>query len=484
MHDSVPLRIATRPSAKADRIVVGVFAGEEPRLPRADLEEAGAALRFGGRERETAEASLRGGRARLVLAGLGERSELQGPTLQKWLRSIVAQTRPQQVRRLAVVLPPHEETSGDAAALRVGLELVLGSYRFDRFRAKKSAATLRTVEIVPPDEELGAYRKGARDVAAIAGGVALTRDLANTPPNVATPAWMASQARRLARARGMRVEVLAKTELERRKMGGILAVGAGSATGPRLVRLRWGRRGPRVALVGKGVTFDTGGISIKPSQSMEEMKFDKCGACAVLGVAAAVVDLDLPIRLNAYLPFAENMPDAAAYRPSDIIRCYDGTTVEIINTDAEGRLILADALAWAAEDEPDYLLEMSTLTGASVVALGESAAALYCSDDAWAGALLLAAAESGERLWRMPLWPELVEQMKGTHADLKNSGGRWGGGNTAAAFLSRFVGDCRRWAHVDLAGPAYAKQGESGPEATGYGVATTVRWLRSLEQAP
>jgi leucyl aminopeptidase len=264
-------------------------------------------------------------------------------------------------------------------------------------------------------------------------------------------------------------------------MGGILAVGQGSAREPRLVRLEWGSEGPVVALVGKGVTFDTGGISIKPAARLDEMKYDKSGACTVLGIARAVARLALPVRLRAYLPLAENMPDGAAYRPGDIIRCYNGKTVEILNTDAEGRMILADALALAVEEGPDAVVEYSTLTGACVVALGHHGAGLYSPDDELAAALLAGAEAGGERLWRLPLWPEFAEEMQGTHADLKNSGGRWGGANTAAAFLASFVGDHRRWAHLDIAGPAQIPKENNGSKgATGYGVALTVHWLREL----
>jgi len=211
------------------------------------------------------------------------------------------------------------------------------------------------------------------------------------------------------------------------------------------------------------------------------MKYDKCGACTALGIARAAADLDLPVRLRVYLPLVENMPDGASYRPGDIVRCYNGKTVEILNTDAEGRMILADAFAWAAEGAPDALLEYSTLTGAAVVALGHWAGAVYTPDDALAADLLGAADRAGERLWRMPLWPEYVEQMKGHHADLKNVAGRWGGANTAAAFLSQFVGDLTRWAHFDIAGAAYVGNDEEEPrEATGYGVHLTVDWLRRL----
>jgi leucyl aminopeptidase len=245
------------------------------------------------------------------------------------------------------------------------------------------------------------------------------------------------------------------------------------------VRIEPGRGGRTVALVGKGVTFDTGGISIKPADRMEEMKWDKSGACAVLGVLEAAARLDLGVRLRAYLPLAENMPDGTAYRPGDIVRCANGKSVEIVNTDAEGRMILADALSWAALEKPDALIEFSTLTGACVVALGPTGAGLFTPDDELAAGLLDSAAGAGERLWRLPLWGEFLDEMKGTHSDLKNSGGRWGGASTAAAFLSQFVAPLTRWAHLDIAGPAYvgSESGRARRGATGFGVALTIDWL-------
>ena len=312
-------------------------------------------------------------------------------------------------------------------------------------------------------------------------GVKLARDLANTPPNTATPAWLARRVRVMAREHGLEVQVLEPSHMKRRGMDAILAVGRGSANPPRLVRLQWGRGSQTVALVGKGVTFDTGGISIKPSKAMDEMKYDKSGACAVLGIARAAAELDLPFRFRAYLPLAENMPSGEAYRPSDIVRCYNGKTVEVLNTDAEGRMILADALALASEEGADSLIELSTLTGATVVALGHHAAALYTPDDGLAGELQEAAASGAERLWRMPLWREYGAEMRGNHADLRNIGGRWGGANCAAAFLGEFVEGVERWAHLDIAGTAWL--GSGGKEtagATGYGVALVLTWLLRL----
>jgi leucyl aminopeptidase len=381
---------------------------------------------------------------------------------------------------MGFVLPEHPALGGAAAEAVLLAAAELG-YRDDRFREKKRAA-LSTALVVPPPGERPAYRQALPAIAALAESTAFARDLANTPPNQATPEWMAARARDLGRATRMKVAVLGPRELARRGMGGILAVGGGSANGPRLVRLEVGRGPITVALIGKGVTFDTGGISIKPAAGMEDMKYDKSGACTVLGIARAAAALRLPVRLRVYAPFAENMASGSAYRPGDVVRCYNGKTVDITNTDAEGRMLLADALAWAAEEKPDVMLDYATLTGACVVALGTSAAGLFSPDDRLAARLLEAAAASGERLWRLPLWPEYLDDMKGIHADLKNSGGRWGGASSAAAFLSQFTGGFRRWAHLDIAGAAYvgSERGSGDRGATGYGIATTVRLLRGL----
>ena len=492
MPQLVQVDIAGGGVAESEVLVAGCFEGEEPAV--ADLPEAVArALRraaaragFRGREKQMVEATVdgeAGAVAAVVLHGLGKREDLDCRKLAAWIERGLEGLRTNGVERAAWALPDCPETRGTAAAERVCRRLALGAYRYDRFRkeAEEGSPRLRRLAVVPPPGQGDAFRSAAPVAAAIAEGVALARDLANSPGNVADPAWMEERARELAAEHGMTIEVFGPSELEELGMGGILAVGQGSAREPRLVRMEWGSEGPVLALVGKGVTFDTGGISIKPSARLDEMKYDKSGACTVLGVACAVARLELPVRLRLYLPLAENMPDGAAYRPGDIIRCYNGKTVEILNTDAEGRLILADALALAVEEGPEAVVEFSTLTGACVVALGHHGAGLFSPDDELAGALLAGAEAGGERLWRLPLWPEFADEMQGTHADLKNSGGRWGGANTAAAFLASFVGEHRRWAHVDIAGPAQVPSESNGSKgATGYGVALTVNWLRGL----
>jgi leucyl aminopeptidase len=350
-------------------------------------------------------------------------------------------------------------------------------YRYDAHRSE-SKEKLSVVGVVPHPAEEAVYRAVAPTARRLAEGVAWCRTLANTPPNVADPEWMTEQARSLADEYDLEIEILGPEEMESRGMGGILAVGRGSTKPPRLVRLQWGEGEDVVALVGKGITFDSGGLSLKPPSAMDEMKFDKAGACTVLGIARALAGARAPGRYSCYLAFAENMPDGKSYRPGDIVRCYSGKSVEILNTDAEGRMVLADALAWAAEDDPAALIDFATLTGACVVALGQSGAGLFTESDKLADELLRSAAGAGERLWRMPLWPEFETLVQGQHADLRNTGGRWGGASIAAAFLAQFVKNRSNWVHVDIAGPAYhgrARKSRFG--ATGYGVASTVSWL-------
>lgn len=427
------------------------------------------------------------GNAVLVVYRLKRDEDLRHERLAHWAAQ-VGRLSAELESDVAVVLPP-AEARDSARSGRVLTQLDLVGYRFRQYRsesenkARKRVDTRRAL-VIPPSSESSSYRRIRGPAAAVADGVRWARDLANTPPNVATPEWLARQAREYFRSVDARVEVLGPKGIARRRMGGLEAVGGGSRNSPRCVRVRIGTKGPKVALVGKGVTFDTGGISIKPAAAMDEMKYDKSGACAVMGIGRAAARLNLPFRLELYLPLAENMLDGASYRPSDIIRCMNGKTVEVLNTDAEGRLILADALCWAAQGDPDYLIDFATLTGACVVALGERAAGLFAPDDATAEALLEAAHAAGEYLWRMPLWQHFSKDMQGHHGDLKNAGPRWGGASTAAAFLKEFVGTATSWAHVDLAGPAcQVPTGGKHKEATGYGVAMTVEWLRALGAA-
>jgi len=464
-------------------VAVGCFESEQP--PVEGLEEATArqvlaavsTRRWAAEPDKQLRLSTENDTASIALHGLGKREAFDATRLRRWLDQVSENCAAESSADLLLVPPHHPWLASAEGASALLRQLSLMSYSFDDYR-QASGRELRRLRLLPPEACETVYRASRKEAAAVADGIALTRHLANTPPNRATPAWMASQARSLARRTGAKVRVLGPKELKRLKMGALLAVGQASANTPRFVRLEIGNRGPVIALVGKGITFDTGGVSIKPGAAMDEMKYDKAGACTVLGIVEAVAALDLPVRLRAYLALAENMVGSRAYRPGDIVTTRSGKTVEVLNTDAEGRLVLADAFALAFEEQPDALVEFSTLTGATVVALGHHGAALYTPDDDMADSLLGAAADAGERLWRMPLWPEFGEEMKGRHADLKNLGIRWGGANSAAAFLAEFTGDHPSWAHVDIAGTAWVP-GDQGQRfgATGYGVASTVNWL-------
>ncbi len=311
-----------------------------------------------------------------------------------------------------------------------------------------------------------------------------TRDLVNTPPNVATPEYMVKCCENLSKEYNYELRVFDKNDLEKMGMNAFLAVNWGSEKPPFLVHIKHSPENPkgRVVLVGKAITFDSGGLSLKTPQGMITMKMDKSGACAVLGVFKALKKLKVEYEVHGIFAATENMPDGNALRPGDIIKTYSGKTVEIISTDAEGRLTLADALWYACEQNPDHLIDMATLTGASIVALGEFTAALFSTDDKLANALLKAGYIAGERLWRLPLEdPFLYDKMKTYDADLKNSSGDgWGGAIYAAIFLKEFVKDGIPWAHIDLAGPVFnLKRWAYNPEgATGFGVRTILNFLR------
>lgn len=304
-----------------------------------------------GADGQVGESSLE---AEMVqLWGGGDTGAFDERKLARWIARALEAARVAGARRVRLLLPEHRVARGDAGAERAAREALLAGYRFDRYRTTGAPRErIREIELAPPPGREATFARALARARAVAAGVVLARDLGNTPPNEATPEWMAARSREVARRLGAKVRVLGPAELARRGMGGLLAVGGGSKHGPRLVRIELGDGPKTVALVGKGVTFDTGGISIKPSAQMEEMKWDKCGACTVLGIAEAAAGLRLPLRLRLYLPLAENMPDGSAYRPGDIVRCGNGKTVEVLNTDAEGRMILADALSWASSERP------------------------------------------------------------------------------------------------------------------------------------
>jgi leucyl aminopeptidase len=363
-------------------------------------------------------------------------------------------------------------------------QIALADYSFDRYkssRAKRPAAGRALV--VPPSGVAARHLAGAaRDAEAIAEAVRWVRDVGNTPGNDLGPAELAHEAKSLCDRHRLAFRALDKKQIERERMGGLLGVNAGSARPP--VFLIGEHAPPRpkgtAVLVGKGITFDTGGISLKPAPSMGEMKYDMMGAATVFGCLAAAKAIRLPIRLVALAPVTENMPGGSAQRPGDILRMRNGKTVEVDNTDAEGRLILGDALSYAEKYSPDVLLDFATLTGACLIALGHECAGVMTDETDLARELEAAGEATGERVWRLPLWPEYRENLKSEWADMKNTGSRAAGTINAGVFLKEFVPKDVPWAHVDVAGVAHFEKEQSGwpPGASGFGVALTLEFLK------
>ncbi|CAN5223380.1 leucyl aminopeptidase [soil metagenome] len=336
---------------------------------------------------------------------------------------------------------------------------LLGTYQFTVYKSESmppGKAAPRTVQVVVPAAKDRAARATVKRTSAVVEAMTLCRDLINTAPNDLYPGEFAARARRAGEAAGLTVEVLDEKALKKGGYGGILGVGMGSVRPPRLVRLTYKGRGAKVkiALVGKGITFDTGGISIKPAAAMENMKSDMSGAAAIVSTMTLLAALKLPVEVIATVPMAENMPSGTAYRPADVLTFRNGKKAEILNTDAEGRVILADAIARACEDSPAYLIETSTLTGAQLVALGTRTCGVMGSED-FRDRVVAASTRSGEGMWAMPLPPELRKGLDSAVADFANVGDRMGGMLAAGHFLSEFVTEGVSWAHIDIAGPAY-----------------------------
>ena len=358
-----------------------------------------------------------------------------------------------------VNLLAHAEVTDRAEAWKVRQVLLgfdAGAYRYVATKKKPSEAGPGTESVLIHSSE--AQAEALREASAIARGMALARELGNLPPNICTPEHLAVQAREIAdRYSSVSVEILDRQEMEELGMGALLAVASGSRNEPRLIILRHqgtGSDDAPYALVGKGITFDTGGISIKPRQGMEEMKYDMCGGAGVFGAFLSCAELNLPINVVAAIPAVENMPDGAACRPADVVTTLSGQTVEILNTDAEGRLILCDTLTYVQRYQPRTIIDTATLTGACVVALGQHASGLMTPDDALADELLSAGEAIHDRAWRLPLWDEYQEQLDTPYADFSNLGGMPAGAITAGCFLARFCEDAR-WAHLDVAGSAW-----------------------------
>lgn len=434
---------------------------------------------------------------RVLLVGLGAESGLDAEALRRAAGSTIGAAQARRASRVALVAPPLRGSSPTAQAEALAEGAILAAYRFDRYRTRRDdppAEVASVTLLFERAKDLRALRKAAAIGVVLGESQNLARDLSNEPANALPPVALAQAAQKMARACGLGCRVFDVPELERRGMGGLLGVGQGSANPPRLVVIEHNapakaRRGsssrrttrPTVCLVGKGITFDSGGISIKPAAAMHEMKHDMSGAAAVVGALRAAALLEIPLHVVGVIAAAENLPSATAYRPGDVLKTASGQTVEILNTDAEGRIVLSDALHFArTEYAPEAIVDLATLTGACVVALGKWCSGLFSNDERLASRLARAADESGERVWRMPVWDEHREAIRGQIADLKNTGGRDGGAITAAAFLSCFI-EKIPWAHLDIAGTAYVdKPGPYQPRgATGVGVRLLAAWLRA-----
>jgi leucyl aminopeptidase len=496
------------PARATGTVALGLYQGE-PRLDsssaaidRASGGALGALIAsrdFSGRWPEVAVLHPTRGRVkRLIVIGLGPRRA--GDLHRVRQAAALAARRARELRAgvLTLAIPVIDPAMPDAAlrahALAEGA--ILGHWRHTAYLREPGAPALRRIEIAARDaaaarEFSGAATRGARS----AEGTCLARDLAATPGQDLTPELLAARAREVARTAGATLEVLGVPQMERLGMGALLAVGRGSAHPPRFIvldrpparaRAARGRRATRgrrsaarpVVVIGKGVTFDTGGISLKPRENMHKMKYDMSGAAAVLGFFHALPALDPDRRVVGLIPSAENMPGGRALKPGDVVRALDGTTIEVTNTDAEGRLILADALGYARRFDPAAVVDLATLTGAISIALGHLAAGLFTDDAVLAAELEAAAERSGERLWRMPLWDDYAPEMKGETADLVNSAAREGGAILGAVFLKHFARDLR-WAHLDIASTAWSPVDRPlerrGP--TGFGVRLLLEWL-------
>ncbi len=474
----VDVRQSSLQDSGAALVAVGLYEGDS--LPPEVTEAPGAADAKGSFK--TMTRLYPGGPERLLVVGLGEREAFDTEKLRVLAALVAGEAAKVEATSLAWALPEYEDEAAAAEAIVTGT--ILGAYRFDRFKGDieedDEKGRLGSLTVLGPVELAGA----AETARVYSEAANRARDLQETPANFAKPEDLAARAEEIAaRLDKVTVEVFDGEAIRAKGMGGLAAVSQGGPVDPRLIVLRYagGGDGPTLGFVGKGVTFDTGGISLKPGAGMAEMKFDMSGAAAVLEGFAAIAELGLPVELIAVVPSTENMPSGTAVKPGDVITQYNGKTVEVNNTDAEGRLILADALAYAIEQGAERVIDLATLTGAVLIALGSTYAAVISNDDELATEIAAAGEETGELVWRLPLHPEYKEMMRGTVADLSNlASKREAGTITAASFLEEFV-DGTPWAHIDIAGTAWdVNRAYTGKGGSGYGVRLLVQLARDL----
>ena len=478
---AVSARSGAPEETAADTRVIGIFEGDalaDPALQRlVELGEAKPGLKKVAVAHEEAPG---GGQRRVLVAGLGARDEFDAERARVAAAAAAGRAKELGAVSLSWALP-----SGDGVAGALVEGTLLKLYSFDRFKTKANGGSeedgLEALEIAGDAVDAGEVERAR--VAALAANAA--RDLQNLPANVATPGFLAERAGEIAdQYEALELELLDRDGILARGMGAFASVAQGTYEEPRLIVMRWrppAARGPHLAFVGKAVTFDTGGISIKPSAKMQEMKFDMSGGAAVIEAMAAIAELGVPATITAVVPSTENMPSGRSVKPGDIVTAMNGTTIEVNNTDAEGRLILADALCYVVEQGAERIVDLATLTGAVLVALGHTFAGLFANDDDWYAQVEAACAASGEIGWRLPLHPEFVELTKGQYADLTNAADqRVAMSSYAAEFLRQFVDD-RPWVHMDIAGTAWGmSRNYTGKGASGFGTRALIELARRV----
>jgi leucyl aminopeptidase len=479
-------------------LVIGIFEGDQDFPHSKDLDSSvSSSIRETLENKEfrgTFGSSIvvytlgRGPMKKIMLLGLGKREKFTDESARICAGKAARKAQELGIKEFSMLQFPNLD-EGLVEAMTEGIALAL--YSFDKYKeAKEPASKIEEVTILINSDSLR-FQSVVEKANIIVDAVNFARDIGNLPPNDCPPAHLASIAVSLAQDYGIKARIMDRYELENMGMGGIVAVGKGSNNPPKLIVLEYtGANDPQqkpYLLVGKAVTFDTGGISIKPSEKMDEMKFDKCGGCTVLAIVRAIASMKLAVNVVGIVPSVENMPSATSYRPGDIIRMYNGKSVEVLNTDAEGRMILADAIAYGIVTYgPKAVIDLATLTGAAIIALGANVAPLIGNNKQLVDRLRKLSDKTREKMWELPLYDEYYEQIRSTYADIKNIGGRPGGAITAAAFLSNFVNDVP-WVHIDIAGTAWTQEGTHEKSynhrgATGFGVRTLVKLLMEDEK--
>jgi leucyl aminopeptidase len=423
------------------------------------------------------------GTERVLLLGLGKRAELDARQYRDCVRAAMRSllsTNSKEAQLYLTELPVKERDSAWCISQAV-LAAYESAYRFDRLKSKaeKPKQSLAKIQFtLLTGKPTAALQTSLNQAVAIAQGMVLTKDLGNLPGNICTPSYLAQQAVSLAKThKTIKTTVLEEKDMKKLGMGSLLSVTQGSAEPAKLITLEYhgaDKKQKPVVLVGKGITFDSGGISLKPGAEMDEMKYDMCGAASVLGTILAIAEMGLKLNVVGIIPSSDNMPSGTASKPGDIVTSMSGQTIEILNTDAEGRLVLCDALTYAARFTPDTVIDIATLTGACIIALGHVASGLFSNEDKLAHELLAAGEQTQDKAWHMPLWDEYQTQLDSNFADMQNIGGRAGGSITAACFLSRYT-KAYRWAHLDIAGTAWKSGKDKG--ATGRPVPLLTQYL-------